>query len=71
MIKKLNIVLAVVFVLLFGLKGLKEIKVARERNAAAAPALVMKFYKAARRNSPKGPGGHKNPKIIAPNGPIY
>lgn len=40
MIKKLNIVLAVVFVLLFGLKGLKEIKVARERNAAAAPAPV-------------------------------
>ena len=41
------------------------------RDAAAAPALVMKFYKAARRNSPKGPGGRKNPKIIAPNGPIY
>ena len=40
MIKKLNIVLAVVFVLLCGLKGLKEIKVARERDAAEAPAPV-------------------------------
>lgn len=35
MIKKINIFLAVVFALLFGLKGLKEIRNAREREAAA------------------------------------
>jgi hypothetical protein len=31
----------------------------------------MKFYQAARRNSPKGPGGHKSKNIKDPNGPIY
>ena len=41
------------------------------RDAAEAPALVMKFYKAARQNSPKGPGGRKSKNIKDPNGPIY
>ena len=41
------------------------------RVAAEAPALVMKFYKAARQNSPKGPGGRKSKNIKDPNGPIY
>lgn len=38
MIKKINIVLAILFVALFGLKGLKEIKADRERKTAANPA---------------------------------
>ncbi len=38
------------------------------RDAAEAPALVMKFYLAARRNSPKGPGGRKNGKIWPADG---
>ncbi len=41
------------------------------QDAAEAPALVMKFYQAARRNSPQGPGGHKSRKIKPTNGPIY
>lgn len=39
MIKKVNIALAILFALLFGLKGLKELKVARERDAAAPPPV--------------------------------
>lgn len=38
MIKKINIVLAILFAVMFALKGLKEIKADRERNAAANPA---------------------------------
>ena len=38
MIKKINIFLAIVFAALFGLKGLKEIKTARERDAVADAA---------------------------------
>ena len=37
MIKKLNIVLAILFAVMFALKGLKEIKADRDRNAAANP----------------------------------
>ncbi len=41
------------------------------RDAADAPELVMKFYKAALRQSPKGPGGRKSKVVKAPDGPIY
>lgn len=40
MIKKINIALAIAFALLFALKGLKEIKTARERNPAAGAAAA-------------------------------
>lgn len=40
MIKKLNIVLAILFAAMLGLKGLKEIKASRERDAAAATAAA-------------------------------
>lgn len=41
MIKKVNVILAVAFVIVLGLKGLKEIKVARERSASAPEASAQ------------------------------
>lgn len=41
MIKKINVVLAVAFVIVLGLKGLKEIKVAKERRASTPEASVQ------------------------------
>lgn len=46
MIKKINIFLAIVFAALFGLKGLKEIKTARERDAAASAAAPVRAERA-------------------------